>query len=118
MYGMRALPGGINTIFSLLILLLIIKTITILISMRATLQSERMGEIQSKIAEINAKYKNLNDSLSKQRKQMEIMTIYKKNNVRPLAMIEQIFVTLPIFLIVYRIVSITRPIKATFLFGF
>ncbi len=117
MYSMRGLPGGLNTVFSIFILLIIIRLITILISLRATIQNEKMSEVQGKLAEVNAKYKNQNDAQSKQRKQMEVMAIYKKNNVKPFAIFEQMFVTLPIFLIVYRIVSLTRPIKTTILFN-
>ena len=117
MYALRGLPGGLNVIFSLIILLIIIRLITIAVSLKATLQNERTVEIQNKVAEVTAKYKGLNDSLSKQRKQMEIMALYKKNNFRPLAPIEQVFISMPIFLIIFRIVTSTRPIKATILFN-
>jgi YidC/Oxa1 family membrane protein insertase len=76
-----------------------------------------MSEIQGKIAEINAKYKGLNDAFSRQRKSQEVMEIYKKNHVKPFAAFEQILITLPIFMIIYRVVSISRPMKATTLFN-
>ncbi len=76
-----------------------------------------MTEIQGQIAEINAKYKNANDMQSKQMKQQEIMALYNKNNVKPFAAFEQMFLTLPIFLIIYRVVTIVRPIKVTILFN-
>jgi YidC/Oxa1 family membrane protein insertase len=53
----------------------------------------------------------------RQKKQMEMQDLYRKNNVKPFASFEQIFITLPIFLIVYRVVTIVRPLKASFLFG-
>ena len=102
--------------FGILIVLIIIRSITLLISIRSTLQSEKMTEIQGKIAEINAKYKDAKDMQSRQKKQMEIQQMYKKHNVKPFAAFEQIFVTLPIFLIIYRVITILRPLKATILF--
>lgn len=117
MYATRNWWGGLNAFLSIFILLFIIRAITLLISIRSTIQSEKMSEIQGKIAEINAKYKNVKDMQSKQKKQMEINEIYKKHSIKPFSMFEQLFVTMPIFLIVYRVVTILRPIKTTTLFG-
>jgi YidC/Oxa1 family membrane protein insertase len=106
-----------NALMSIFVLLLIIRTLSILVSLRSTLQNEKMTEVQGKIAEINAKYKDLKDMTSRQKKQQETMEVYKKHNVKPFAAFEQMFITLPIFLIVYRVVTILRPLKATSLFG-
>jgi YidC/Oxa1 family membrane protein insertase len=103
-------------LLAIFILLLIIRIISITITLRSTLQNERMTEVQGKIAEINAKYKDLKDMASKQKKQQETMELYKKYNIKPFAAFEQMFITLPIFLIVYRVVTICRPLKATNLF--
>jgi len=102
---------------AILILLIIIRLLSILITMRSTLQNEKMTEVQGKISEINAKYKDVKDPQAKQRKQQEIMEIYSKNKIKPFAAFEQMFITLPIFLIVYRVVTIVRPMKSTVLFG-
>ena len=98
-------------------LILIIRVITTAATIKSTVQNEKMSEVSGKLSEINAKYKGLKDTQSKQMKQQEIMELYKKNNVRPFAAFEQILITLPIFLIVYRVVTILRPLKATVLFG-
>jgi YidC/Oxa1 family membrane protein insertase len=76
-----------------------------------------MSEIQGKVSEINAKYKGLNDTFSKQQKSREIMELYKKNNVKPFAAFEQVMITLPIFMIIYRVITICRPMKTATLFG-
>jgi len=109
--------GGLNTFLIIFLLLLFIRILTLAITLKSTLQSERMQEIQGEIAEINAKYKGLNDAQSKQMKQQETMALYKKKNIKPFAAFEQMFLTLPIFLIVYRVVTIVRPIKLTVLFN-
>lgn len=107
---------GFNTLLSIFILLLIIRIITMSITLNSTLATERMTEIQGKVAEINAKYKNRKDPQSRRNKQLETMRLYKKHKIKSSAIFVQMFVTLPIFLIVFRIVSALRPIKATVLF--
>ena len=109
--------GGLNALLAIFVLILIIRVITTAATIKSTIQNEKMSEVSGKLSEINAKYKGLKDTQSKQMKQQEIMELYKKNNVRPFAAFEQILITLPIFLIVYRVVTILRPLKATVLFG-
>jgi YidC/Oxa1 family membrane protein insertase len=116
MYACRGVGLGLNALISIFILLLIIRTLSIVVTLRSTLQNEKMTEVQGKIAEINAKYKDMKDMASRQMKQQEIMEVYKKNKIKPFAAFEQMFITLPIFLIVYRVVTIVRPLKATTLF--
>ena len=118
MYPLRNAWGGLDALLGIFVLLFIIRVITFLISIRSTLQSERMSEIQGKLAEINAKYKDVKkDMAMRQKKQIETNELYKKYNIKPFAMFEQLFVTMPIFLIVYRVVTILRPIKIVNLFG-
>ncbi len=116
-YITRDWAMGLNVLLAIFLLLLIIRLLTLAISFKSTFQNERMSEIQSQVAAINAKYKDLNDMQSKQMKQREITDLYKKNNIKPLAAFSQMFLTLPIFLIVYKIISIVRPIKVTNLFN-
>ncbi|MDR1991650.1 MAG: membrane protein insertase YidC [Mycoplasmataceae bacterium] len=117
MYSLNNWRGGMNALLAIFVLLLIIRILSITVTLRSTLQNEKMTEVQGKISEINAKYKDLKDMASKQKKQQETMEIYKKYNIKPFAAFEQMFITLPIFLIVYRVVTILRPLKATSLFG-
>lgn len=116
-WGTHNAIGGLNALLAIFVLILIIRVITTTATIKSTVQNEKMSEVSGKLSEINAKYKGLKDTQSKQMKQQEIMELYKKNNVRPFAAFEQILVTLPIFLIVYRVVTILRPLKATVLFG-
>ncbi len=117
MFATRSWVGGLNAFVGIFLILFIIKIITFPISIKSNFASEKMTGVQGKVAEINAKYKNVSDMQGKQKKQAEMQDLYRKNNVKPFASIEQIFITLPIFLIVYRVVTIVRPLKASFLFG-
>ncbi len=117
MYATRSWPVGLNALVGIVLVLLIIRVITMAISARSMLQTEKMTEIQGKMAEVNAKYKGAKDMQSKQKKQVEIQALYKKHNVKPFAAFEQIFVTLPIFLVIYRVITTLRPLKMVSLFG-
>ncbi|AJQ45642.1 protein translocase component YidC [Ureaplasma diversum] len=117
MYATRDWPVGLNAILGLIIILLIIRLITILITARATIHGERMSEIQGKVAEINAKYKGAKDVLSQQKRRIELKEIYAKNNINQFAPFESMIITLPIFLIIYRVVTILRPLKFITIFN-
>ncbi|MGL5630279.1 MAG: membrane protein insertase YidC [Mycoplasmoidaceae bacterium] len=117
MYNLRDAWGGFNALLAILILVFIIRTLTLLISLKSITSQERMQEIQPKIAEVRAKYKSLKDMESKRLQQLEINNIYRKYNVKPFAMFEQVFITLPIFLVIYRVITIIRPLKSTLLFN-
>lgn len=109
--------GGMNALLAIFLLLIIIRAFSLLVTLKSSFQNERMFEIQGKVSEINAKYKNVKDMGAKQAKQQEIMALYSKYKIKPLAAFEQMFITLPIFLIVYRVVTIVRPMKTTVLFS-
>jgi YidC/Oxa1 family membrane protein insertase len=117
MWATRGMPGGINSLLCIFIVLLIIRGATLFISLRASIQTEKMMEIRSQTADINAKYKGLKDLASMQQKRIEIQALQKKHHVKPFAQFEQIMVTLPVYMIIYRLVTIVRPIKSTNLFG-
>jgi YidC/Oxa1 family membrane protein insertase len=117
MYPLRGMTGGLNALLAIFVLLFIIRALSIIVTLRSTLQNEKMTEVQGKISEINAKYKDSKDMASRQKKQREVMEIYAKHKIKPFAAMEQMFITLPIFMVVYRVVTTVRPIKASVLFG-
>lgn len=117
MWATRDWPAGLNAILGIFIILLIIRIITMAVSSRSIIQTERMSEIQGKINEINAKYKDAKDLASRQKKQMETQALYAKYNIKPFAAFEQMIITLPIFLIIYRVITTLRPLKFISIFG-
>jgi YidC/Oxa1 family membrane protein insertase len=102
---------------AIFVLLLVVRSISLLITIRSAIQNEKMQEIQGLIAEINAKYKDLTDMQSRQQKQMEVAAAYKKYNIKPFAAVEQMLITLPIFMIISRLITIVRPMKTVSLFN-
>lgn len=121
MWDMQQCPGGaaggINALVAIIVLLAIIRCISIVVSVRSALMSEKMQELNAQVTAIKEKYKGARDAQSRQMQQQEIQQIYKKNKVRQSVMFEQMVITLPVFLIIYRVVTILRPFKATILFN-
>ncbi|MBO7084878.1 YidC/Oxa1 family membrane protein insertase [bacterium] len=98
-------------------MLALIRLISIVVSVRSAIMTEKIQELNSQITAVKEKYKGAKDSQSRQMQQQEISQIYKKNNVKQGVMVEQMIITLPVFLIIYRVVTILRPFKYTTLFN-
>ena len=117
MYLTRHLWGGTHALLAIFLLLLVIRGLTLVISLQSTFQSEKMMEVQGKINEINNKYAGVKDPNAKRMQQQEMIALYKKHNIKPFAAFQQMFLTMPIFLIIYRVVTILRPMKSISLFN-
>ena len=117
MWGLRFSWGGCNALLAIIVLLALIRLISIVVSVRSAIMTEKIQELNSQITAIKEKYKGAKDSQSRQMQQQEISQVYKKNNVKQGVMVEQMIITLPVFLIIYRVVTILRPFKYTTLFN-
>ncbi|MDQ0513813.1 YidC/Oxa1 family membrane protein insertase [Mycoplasmoides fastidiosum] len=119
-YAFRAISyGGFSTLFTMLIILILMRALGFWPSLKASFLTEKQLEHQGALAEINAKYAKVerDDKQAKMRKNQEISEYNKKHGINPLGAFEKTFVDLPIFLIIWRLFSMLRPIKATILFG-
>lgn len=112
---------GFNVIFAILIVLLIMKSIVFLTTLRAQYYSDKQQRHKRNIALINAKYESTNKAEDWRQltvlRQQELNKYNKKNKLKPLAPLENFFINTPIFLIVFRLMTITRPVKSAKLFG-
>lgn len=117
MWACRNWWGGMNALLAIILILVIIRGATLLITIRSSLQSEKQAEAQGKIAEINAKYKGMKDMASQQLKSKEISEVYKKYKIKPFAVFEQSLITIPVYMIIFRVINMLRPLKATNLFN-
>ncbi len=109
--------GAWAILLSIFIIVFVFRGLAALISLKSTRNQQKMQELQIKVAQINAKYEMYKDNKNmKQRKQMEVMALYKKENVSPFSSIGSIFLTLPIFLALWTIIS-TLPLYKVAAFG-
>lgn len=113
---------GFNVIFAILVVLVIMKSIVFLTTLRAQYYSDKQQRHKRNIALINAKYESTGKGSEDWRqlsmlRQQEINKYNKKHKLKPLAPLENFFINTPIFLIVFRLMTITRPVKSAKLFG-
>ncbi len=111
----NALPeamGGWSVFVGIFIIVFTVRGFSTLITFNNFLQQQKMQELQLKIAKINAKYEKHKDnpnkqvaSQMKQRKQVETMKLYQKEGVNPLGSLSSVFITMPMFLAMWRIIS-------------
>lgn len=70
-----------------------------------------MQLLQIKQAEIQAKYKGSKDPAAKQKQQMEMMQLYRKEGVSPLSTIGSSFLSIPFLIAMYTVVKSARDLK-------
>ena len=106
LFNYQISPWG--TVFSIFIIVFLVRGLGALLSMKGTKNQSKMQEVQTDVAKIKAKYSKYDlkeDKKMKQKQQMEIMALYKKNEVNPMGSLGTIFVTMPIFISLWIIIS-------------
>lgn len=99
-------PWG--TLISIFVIVFLTRGLGALISLRGTSNQLKMQEIQTEVAKIKSKYNKYDlkkEPRFKQKQQAEIMTLYRKNNVNPMGSLGTIFLTMPIFISLWIIIS-------------
>ncbi|MCR8612869.1 MAG: YidC/Oxa1 family membrane protein insertase [Mycoplasma sp.] len=110
--------GGWETVLVIFIIVIIVKTIAYLISFKSTLQMVKQQELQGKVAQINAKYEPYKDNKQmQQRKRTETSELYKKENISPFGTIAASFISMPILISMWRVVSSVPHIKSSVING-
>lgn len=98
--------GAWGVLIGIFTIVFLLRGLGTLMSLKTTSNQQKMQEIQIEVAKINAKYaKYGKNPQMKQRKQMEIMNLYRKNEVNPLGSFGTIFITMPIFISMWILIS-------------
>ncbi len=109
--------GTGNAILTIIVATLVIRGIGTLLSIKATIQLEKLKEVQPKMAAIQAKYAGRTDSASKQQMGQEIWALYKKEGVNPVASIGTMFVSMPLFIALWRAIMASSSLYGIELFN-
>lgn len=114
--------GAWGVLLGMLIIIFSLRTIGVLLSWKSQDSQMKMQEVQTEIAEIKAKYEQYDKSNKKmkQKQQQEIMALYKKKDINPFQSFGTLFLTMPIFLSMWTIISsiVTYKIAAIGIFQF
>lgn len=102
---------GLASIFAILFTSIIMKTIALGFTWKSQKNQEKMQSMQGKQAEIQAKYAGRKDPATKQRQQMELMELYKKEGISPMSAIVAMFSSMPFLLAIYASVRADHALK-------
>lgn len=103
--------GGVGIIFAIFFTTLFIKLITLVFTFKAQRNQERMQAVQLKTAEVQAKYKQSRDPYAKQKMQMELMAIYKKEGINPISSFIPMFLSIPFLTAMFTVMRSTNLLK-------
>ncbi len=90
--------GGLG--LAIILMTILVKLALLPLTYRAMKAQKELQEIQPKIAEIRAQYKNDQEQLAK-----ELMAVYKTHNVNPFASCLPMIAQLIVFIALYRVLS-------------
>jgi YidC/Oxa1 family membrane protein insertase len=114
MFKLLEFAKGIMGNFALAILLVtvIVKAVLFPLANRSYASMSRMKKLQPKMEEIKAKYPD-----DKMKQQQEIMAMYKTEKVSPLAGCVPMFIQIPIFFSLYKVILTTIDLRHAPFYG-
>lgn len=105
---------GWESFISIVLIVIVVSLIIFALSFKGTMQQTKMQELNSKKAIIEAKYSAYQGNKQMEnRKRQEIAEMYKKEGINPAASLKIIFIQMPLFLAMWRVVGTIQHIKGT-----
>lgn len=92
---------------------IIVRMITLPVTLKGQMATKGMSALQPKMQEIEEKYRGRTDEASNQRKAMEMQKLYSSMGTNPLAGMLYPFMSLPIFMAVWRATNYAEVIKTS-----
>lgn len=109
---------GIGQVIAIFITTMLVRLLTVVFSLKSTVQAQRMQQLKPEMDKIQAKYAmKQNDPIAKQKMQQEMMKLYSKFKINPLTSLITPFLSMPIFFAMWGAVSRTAIIRKGSLFG-
>ncbi|WP_338972253.1 membrane protein insertase YidC [Spiroplasma endosymbiont of Panorpa germanica] len=102
---------GASVFFSILLTSILIRLITLMFSWKAQKNQEKLQGLTAKQAEIQAKYKNSTDRTAKQKQNMEMAALYKKQGTSPLGALAGSIISMPFLFAMFSIIRSTKILK-------
>ena len=109
--------NGFGQLFSIVVVTIIVRSLTFLLTIKSTMQSQKIQTIQPELMEIQNKIKEATSEAEKQRLSMKLLEVYKKHGVNPLSSLLMPFVSFPIFIGVWGAVRGTLVLRSGDILG-
>lgn len=107
-----SLPNyGVSTLFAILLTSIFVKGLTLAFTWKSQMNQEKMTTLSAKQAEIQEKYKGSSDPSAKQKQQLELMALYKKEGISPISSMATQVLTMPFLFGMFVVVRATRALK-------
>ena len=100
-----------SALVAMIIVTLIVRAITLPVTIKGQIAGKAMQELQPKMMQLEDKYRGRDDEASKQKKAQEVQKIYSSMGVNPIGGMLYPFVSLPLFMGVWRATSLSELIK-------
>lgn len=107
----------IGAALSILVVAILIKLITLKLSIQATVQQQKMQLIQPEQARIEQKYRGRTDENAKMQQAMEIQKLFEKYEIKPMKAMGGAFLQIPIMIAMYQAVMRANEIITGTIFG-
>jgi YidC/Oxa1 family membrane protein insertase len=109
--------GGLG--LSIILLTVVVKLLVLPLTYKSMKAQKEMQELQPKIAEIKARYKESKDPKAQEMQAKELMGIYKTHNVNPFASCLPTILQLVVFVTLFRVLSAgMKTVDPTVLYSF
>jgi len=95
---------GWGQVGAILVVTFILKVAIFLLTFNSQKGTQKMQDIQPEILKIQAKYGQNPSQEDRQKMSMELMAVYEKYGVKPLAPFASLLITFPVFIAMYRAV--------------
>lgn len=102
---------GVSVLFSIFLTSLIVRGISLAFTWKTQMNQEKMTTLTGKQAEIQAKYKGSSDPAAKQKQQMEMAALYRKEGISPFSSMAAQLVSMPFLFAMFSIVRSVRVLK-------
>ncbi len=110
--------NGWAGVLTMIVVILLTRIIVTLFTYKSLFATHKQQQLNPKKAKIDAKYEPFKGNREmEQRKRQEVAKLYKANNVSMWAPIKAMCISVPIFLVVWRVVQGIPDIKATVCLG-
>lgn len=103
--GINFLSQYMNVVWAIVIMASLIKLLTLGMTIKSTVASQKMQLIQPELQKIQGKYAGKDDQASKLKMSQEMQALYSKHNINPLGSIVVMFIQLPVIIAMYTAVQ-------------
>ena len=112
------LMNGWESLISIVIVVFMLRILAFILTFKSVLEQTKQQELQAKKAIIDAKYSSYKGNKQMEnRKRQEVSELYKKEGVSPLGALGTVFITMPIFLSIWRVIGGVPHLKSTVWLG-